>query len=109
MFEPLTDAAVVALLEELEQTYGTGGMVPLTDLKLDHFYEYQNVNLNKGNNPLRQFARQRAPWFAMLAVENPNHNWNLEEPDPTIIIIILKTKKNHVKCHQLIRGIIIIQ
>ena len=39
------------LLEELEQTYGTGGMVPLTDLKLDHFYEYQNVNLHEGSSP----------------------------------------------------------
>ena len=56
-------------------------MVPLTDLK-GSFYEYQNVNLNKERGHWSSL-RERAPWFAMLAVENPNHNWNLEEPDPT--------------------------
>ena len=84
MYEPPDEASVVSLLEELEQTYGKGGMVSLTDMQLEHFYEFQSTNLHDNGSPLRQFYSERAPWWAMLAVNsdnNPNHNWNKNIPD----------------------------
>ena len=50
MFKAPKDATVVNLLEELEQTYGKRGMVSLTDLKLEHFYEFQDPSLQKDNS-----------------------------------------------------------
>jgi hypothetical protein len=82
LFTPPTDANVVPLLDELENTFGEGGMVELTELKLEHFYEYQSAALHKDGRPLDPFVQSKIPWFGMLAIEDAASNWNLPFRDP---------------------------
>jgi hypothetical protein len=78
---PKGDAA--ALLKDYEVVRGTGGFFPITDLRLEDFYEYQNANIKSASgNPLEQWTARKMPWFSTLSIEAPTSNWNLPDRPP---------------------------